>query len=79
MPALSSAPQHAVIDYSEEPTVKALLCVLAELKPGLPHPEHGGALDACEFVDADIGAWLNDPTVALHPKAEWSNPLPRAR
>ncbi|CAK0846241.1 unnamed protein product [Prorocentrum cordatum] len=79
VPALSSALQHAAIDYSGEPTVKALPCVLAELKPGLPQPEHAGALDACEFVDADIGAWLNDPTVALKPEAEWPNPLPRAR
>ncbi|CAK0821056.1 unnamed protein product [Prorocentrum cordatum] len=79
VPALSSALQHAVIDYSEEPTVKALSCVLAELKPGLLQPVHAGALDACEFVDADIDAWLNDPTVALKPRAEWPNPLPRAR
>ncbi|CAK0905731.1 unnamed protein product [Prorocentrum cordatum] len=79
VPALSSALQHAAIDYSGEPAVKALPCVLAELKPGLPQPEHAGALDACEFVDADIGAWLNDPSVALKPEAEWPNPLPRAR
>ena len=70
VPALSAALSHAAVDYSGEPAVKALSCVLAELAPGLPRAEHAAALDAGDFVGPEISAWLEDPSVALKPVSE---------
>ncbi|CAK0812996.1 unnamed protein product [Prorocentrum cordatum] len=79
MPAADAAPSEATVDYTGEPVAKALPCVLAELAPGLPQPEHAAALGALDFVEPDVAEWLASPEKALLPEADWPDPMPRAR
>eukprot|EP00959_Pyramimonas_sp_CCMP1952_P451947 9462591-Pyramimonas_sp.AAC.1 len=51
--------------YEGESGVKALPCRLCELAPGLPARECAATLDAIDFVDDEVGAWLRRPELAL--------------
>ncbi|CAK0814337.1 unnamed protein product, partial [Prorocentrum cordatum] len=65
--------------YEGESGVKALPCRLCELAPGLPARECAATLDAIDFVDDEVGAWLRRPELALLDQSDWPDPLPRAR
>ncbi|CAK0906331.1 unnamed protein product, partial [Prorocentrum cordatum] len=65
--------------YEGETGVKALPCRLCELAPGLPARECAATLDAIDFVDDEVGAWLRRPELALLDQSDWPDPLPRAR
>ncbi|CAK0891073.1 unnamed protein product [Prorocentrum cordatum] len=65
--------------YEGESGVKALPCRLCELAPGLPARECAATLDAVDFVDDEVGAWLRRPELALLDQSDWPDPLPRAR
>ena len=54
-------------------------CRLCELAPGLPSRECAATLDAVDFAGDDVGSFLQCPEDALLDKADWPDPLPRAR
>ncbi|CAK0815284.1 unnamed protein product, partial [Prorocentrum cordatum] len=65
--------------YEGKTGMKALPCWICGLAPGPPTRECAATLDAIDFVDDEVGAWLRRPELALFDQSDWPDPLPRAR
>ncbi|CAK0904182.1 unnamed protein product, partial [Prorocentrum cordatum] len=66
------------VSYGGEETARALPLSLAGIMPGLPARGVAASVKAVDIADAQVGAWLADPTLALLPRDEWPAEVPRA-
>ncbi|CAK0910046.1 unnamed protein product, partial [Prorocentrum cordatum] len=66
------------VSYGGEETSRALPLSLAGIMPGLPARGVAASVKAVDIADAQVGAWLADPTLALLPRDEWPAEVPRA-
>ncbi|CAK0825619.1 unnamed protein product, partial [Prorocentrum cordatum] len=66
------------ITYGGEEVTRALPLTLGGVMPGLPPRGVAASVRALDIADERVAGWLADPTLALLPKAEWPEEVPRA-
>ncbi|CAK0893464.1 unnamed protein product, partial [Prorocentrum cordatum] len=66
------------ITYGGEEVSRALPLTLGGVMPGLPPRGVAASVRALDIADERVAGWLADPTLALLPKAEWPEEVPRA-
>lgn len=79
MPDFHELVKSKTIDYNGEECGHALPLILGELKPGLPPLGVAGTLEAHAVAGPDVQRWLEDPSKALKPIAEWPLVVPQAK
>ncbi|CAK0806547.1 unnamed protein product [Prorocentrum cordatum] len=66
------------ITHGGEEVSRALPLTLGGAMPGLPPRGVAASVRALDIADERVAGWLADPTLALLPKAEWPEEVPRA-
>ncbi|CAK0874843.1 unnamed protein product, partial [Prorocentrum cordatum] len=66
------------VTYGGEEVSRALPLTLGGVMPGLPPRGVAASVRALDIADERVAGWLADPTLALLPKAEWPEEVPRA-
>ncbi|CAK0901893.1 unnamed protein product [Prorocentrum cordatum] len=66
------------VTYGGEEVARALPLTLGGVMPGLPAKGVAASVRAIDIADARVGSWLADPGLALLPRAEWPEEVPRA-
>ncbi|CAK0799563.1 unnamed protein product, partial [Prorocentrum cordatum] len=79
LPLLSEISTRASSAYDIDSGTRALPLRLGELRPGLPAADVAGRLDPRAHVSPEVLTWLDDPSVALLPRAQWPSEVPKAR
>ncbi|CAK0793653.1 unnamed protein product, partial [Prorocentrum cordatum] len=79
LPLLSEISTRASSAYDIDSSTRALPLRLGELRPGLPAADVAGRLDPRVHASPEVLAWLDEPTLALLPRAQWPPEVPKAR
>ncbi|CAK0868476.1 unnamed protein product [Prorocentrum cordatum] len=79
LPLLSEISTRASSAYDIDSGTRALPLRLGELRPGRPAADVAGRLDPRAHVSPEVLTWLDDPSVALLPRAQWPSEVPKAR
>ena len=79
LPLLSEISLRGSSAYDIDNGTRALHLRLGELRPGLPAAEVAARLDPRDHVSGEVKAWLDDPQLALLPRSQWPEEVPKAR